>query len=335
MVPTFAYNSRNLNIANSHFIYLDAKEGAIYFWADTFAYILSSSFDKDLGLGMQDKWLKLNLNDQSLPQGFVKDLIKTHIEAKDAMYANANQGQYRFLSPSELQTQSPKPNAKHLPYLKDASLIVEQNVTEDDFNQDMQLYLTTLYDQMTRKYPKLKQSNDSSEEGEAENEDSYSSLAIFKRIFQSIELAKSNFNDSSAEDDTDTITHSDSYTVNPKVEYAVRDKSMSEDKWLWRNVYGLNNQQRIVWHLAQRRFGDTDNGLNSSNDLFKGLHLEYLMRYSDIKASTPMFDYLPANTSLPNTSNSIDMKTYLHQLKLKYENGEGTEEGKIIFQLFP
>lgn len=337
MVPTVAYNSRNLNIENSHFIYLDAKEQAVYFWADTFAYIFSSSFDKDLGLGMQDKWLKINLNDQSLPQGFIKDLIKTHIEAKDAMYANANQGQYHFLSLSELQNQSPQPNAKHLPYLKDASLIVEQNVTEEEYNQDMQLYLTALYDQMTEKYPQLIQSSQNSEEGddstETETKDSYSSLSVFKKIFQGIASAKSRLKESAIEEDR--VANSISYTVNPKVEYAVRDHSMPEDKWLWRNVYGLDKQQHIIWHLAQRRLGDADDSSFSSGDLFKGLHLEYLTRYSDITATTPMFDSLPAGASLPNNSNSIDMQTYLQQLKLKYRNGEGTEQGKMIFQIFP
>lgn len=352
IVPTFSYQRRNLTLSNSHFIYVDAKEGSVYLWADTFAYLMSAYLDENLGLGMQDKWIKIDLNDGSLPNGFLMDLIKSHLQAQDKMYANSANSQYRFLSTAQLQNQSPKPDAKHLSYMNNASTVIERTMTEAQFKEGQQLYLSTLYNQITNKYPQLVvESNlerdddgnieDSVEESikddDDSNKDTFNSRVIFTKIFKAIDDRLKN----SSLEETDTITTSDTSSVkvniikvNPAIDYAVRDDSQTDNKWLWRNVYGLDNRQHIVWQLAQRQMKETDSVYSGSDDLFRGLRLEALIRYSDISVAQPMFNTLPAGASLPSKSNSVDLKAYLTDLKQRYEKGQGTEQGKILFETF-
>jgi len=352
IVPTFSYQRRNLTLSNSHFIYVDAKEGSVYLWADTFAYLMSAYLDENLGLGMQDKWIKIDLNDGSLPNGFLMDLIKSHLQAQDKMYANSANSQYRFLSNAQLQNQSPKPDAKHLPYMNNASTVIERTMTEAQFKEGQQLYLSTLYNQITNKYPQLVvESNlerdddgnieDSVEESikddDDSNKDTFNSRVIFTKIFKAIDDRLKN----SSLEETDTITTSDSnpvkaniIKVNPAIDYAVRDESQTDNQWSWRNVYGLDNRQQIVWQLAQRQMKETDSMYSGSDDLFRGMRLEALIRYADISVAQPMFNTLPAGASLPSKSNSVDLKAYLTDLKQRYEKGQGTEQGKVLFETF-
>lgn len=348
IVPTFSYQRRNLTLSNSHFIYVDAKEGSVYLWADTFAYLMSVYLDENLGLGMQDKWIKIDLNDGSLPNGFLMDLIKSHLQAQDKMYANSANSQYRFLSNAQLQNQSPKPDAKHLPYMNNASTVIERTMTETQFKEGQQLYLSTLYNQITNKYPQLvvessldRSDEDSIEEsikdGDDSNKDTFNSRVIFTKIFKAIDDKLKN----SSLEETDTINTSDTnpvkaniIKVNPAIDYAVRDESQTDNQWSWRNVYGLDNRQQIVWQLAQRQMKETDSMYSGSDDLFRGLRLEALIRYADISVAQPMFNTLPAGASLPSKSNSVDLKAYLTDLKQRYEKGQGTEQGKVLFETF-
>ena len=280
------------------------------------------------------------------------DLIKSHLQAQDKMYANSANSQYRFLSTAQLQNQSPKPDAKHLPYMNNASTVIERTMTEAQFKEGQQLYLSTLYNQITSKYPQLVvESNlerdddgniensveESIKDGDDSDKDVFNSRVIFTKIFKAID---DKLKDSRLEE-TDTIDLSDTspvktniVKVNPAIDYAVRDDSQTDNKWLWRNVYGLDNRQHIVWQLAQRQMKETYSMYSGSDDLFRGLRLEALIRYADISVAQPMFDTLPAGASLPSKSNSVDLKTYLTDLKQRYEKGQGTEQGKVFFETF-
>ena len=276
------------------------------------------------------------------------DLIKSHLQAQDKMYANSATSQYRFLSTAQLQNQSPKPDAKHLSYMNNASTVIERTMTESQFKEGQQLYLSTLYNQITNKYPQLvvESSLDRSDEdnveesirdGDDSNKDTFNSRVIFTKILKAID---DKLKDRRLEE-TDTITTSDTSSVkanivkvNPAIDYAVRDESQNDNQWLWRNIYGLDNRQHIVWQLAQRQIKETDSMYSSSDDLFRGLRLEALIRYSDISVAQPMFNTLPAGASLPSKSNSVDLKAYLTDLKQRYEKGQGTEQGKVFFETF-
>lgn len=335
ILPTFAYQSRNLQMLNSHFIYIDARQGAVYLWAETFAYILSSSIDPNLGLDMKDKWIKIDLNDGSLPKSFLPDLLKAHLLAKDKVNANASVEQYRFISPLQLQNQSPKPDEKYQPYLNEAMLLIERNLTEQQYNEGMQLYLTTVYDQMTKKYPQLLQSENNSEQGN--NHKYFSSEHIFTKIFNAIEKAKqekfvAKTDDLSSVKTIESDRDEKANDKKPAIEYAIKDESLAENKWLWRNVYGLDNKQRIVWQLAQRQIDNSTSRPYGTNDLLSGVRLEALTRYDRVSSSAPMFAALPAGASMPSNSNSVDLQSYFENLKSSYDKGEGSEQGKILFE---
>lgn len=354
MVPTLAYESRNLTMANSHFIYLDIKQGAVYLWADNFAFLLSAYFDNELGLKMQNKWIKIDINDGSLPKGFITDLIKTHIKAKDLMQTNAEANQYRFLTLEQLQTGSLKPDSRHQPYLKDAAKLVEQNVTEAQFNEDMELYFTTLYDEMTEKYPQLLKANEDrviNDETVDSSSSNFNSQKIFGEIFQGIQKAIENNRSKNSESNNNglenvevsnqnkTELNTNRIEVNSAIDYAVRDQGDLNNPWLWRNVYGLDDHNKVIWHLAQRQLSSIEDMSNDPDDLLRHIRLEILTRYSEVTATTPMFEVLPEGAAMPNPnsnlqpdqSNVIDLKSYLESLKVKYQKGEGTEFAKLIF----
>ncbi|SJM36656.1 hypothetical protein A1019T_00619 [Psychrobacter pasteurii] len=340
IMPTIAYQSRNLQLLNSHFIYMDARQGAVYVWADTFAYLLSSSIDPNLGLTFKNKWIKININDGSLPKNFLPDLLKAHLLAKDKMHVSTSADQYRFISTSDLQNNSPKPDTKHQPYLKDASLMIERKLTKQQYEKEIQLYLTTVYDQMTQKYPQLLEVKNSNEEQSSTGENSTQTLSskyIFTQIFKAIEKLKQDSSSSKLEDSITTKTvesnHGEAANDNkPNIEYAVKDAKLAEHEWLWRNVYGLDSQQRIVWQLGQHQLDSNASALHGSNDLLTRVRLEVLTRYTKASATIPIFEVLPTGASMPSKSNSVDIKNYFENLKLSYDKGEGSEQGKVLFE---
>ncbi|WP_296405916.1 hypothetical protein [Psychrobacter sp.] len=326
IIPTFTYQSRNITATNSHFIYADAIEGAVYIWADTFAYITSLYFDQNLGLAMKNKWIKIDLNDGSLPKSFLVDLVKSHQQAKDKMTINSSLNQYRFISYDQLMNESPRPDAKHQPFLKNASIFIERTQNEEQFNQDINLYLSTLYSHMTQKYPQLLE-----ERGNGD----FNSRSIFTKIFKDIDKAiLDNQNDKTDSSDKQLALHTseNESKIKPYIDYAVLTDNASFNKYLWRNIFGLDNQQQIIWQLSQRQMDSLSNVSYSMDDTFKGLRLEALTQFSKATAAQPMFDTLPAEGSMPTKDNSIDLKTYIEELKLKYKNGEGTVQGKILFE---
>ena len=197
------------------------------------------------------------------------------------------------------------------------------------------MYLTTVYDKMTKKYPQLLQSENNSEQ--TDNRKYFSSEHIFTKIFDAIEKAKrENFvTKPDSLSSVKTIESDSDEKANekkPAIEYAIKDESLAENKWLWRNVYGLDNRQRILWQLAQRQVDNSTSLPYGSNDLLSGVRLEALTQYDNVSSSAPMFATLPAGASMPSNSNSVSLQSYFENLKSSYDKGEGSEQGKILFE---
>ncbi|WP_019673584.1 hypothetical protein [Psychrobacter lutiphocae] len=155
ITPTLRYQSPNLTSIANHYIYLDAKQGAIYFWADTYAYLLSVYFDEQLGTSMHNKWLKLDLNDDSLPEGFGKDLIMSHFAAKDKALQQIPTQRYRILTHQQLMSSEPI-ESRFIPYIQDTPYVIERRLTDEDVERYAQIYFDSLYQQIIDKYPQLK-----------------------------------------------------------------------------------------------------------------------------------------------------------------------------------
>lgn len=163
ILPTIKFQTRNHITAVNQPIYVDAKTGAIYLWAANFAYPLSENLDDRLGSQWHNKWLKLSLNDGSLPDGFGRDLIKSHFAATDSAYANTPASEYRFLSTSALSQLTPALPTTQLNIMSNARTIVSHQQSHDMQDKFIKHYADTLYRQLSDKYPELLSVSDSEE----------------------------------------------------------------------------------------------------------------------------------------------------------------------------
>lgn len=155
LLPTVQFKTRNHITAVNQPIYIDAKAGAIYLWADNFAYPLSENLDERLGSNWQNKWLKLSLNDGSLPKGFGRDLIKSHFKAIDDAYAATPASEYQFLDKKSLKQLTPELPAAQLPMMINASTIIRHQQSLKVYDDFVQRYGRSLYEQISQKYPEL------------------------------------------------------------------------------------------------------------------------------------------------------------------------------------
>ena len=162
--PTFQYQSRNHISAINQPIYIDARNGDIYFWADNFALAISESLDDKLGTSWKNKWLKLSLNDGSLPAGFGRDLIKSHFSALDKSLDLAPLQEFTFMSPKQLNSIMPPFAPKQLPIMLTAKNIASQQQSYASNEAASNQYLSSLYDQIAQKYPDLVTQADSADD---------------------------------------------------------------------------------------------------------------------------------------------------------------------------
>ena len=170
ILPTIKFQTRNHITAVNQPIYVDAKTGAIYLWAANFAYPLSENLDDRLGSQWHNKWLKLSLNDGSLPEGFGRDLIKSHFAATDSAYANTPASEYRFLTTGALSQLSPALPDTQLNIMSNARTIVSHQQSHDMQERFIKHYADTLYRQLIDKYPELLSVSDSDSE-DLDNDD--------------------------------------------------------------------------------------------------------------------------------------------------------------------
>jgi hypothetical protein len=108
MLTSAQYQTRNHHSSINQPIYIDFKTGNIYLWADNFALLTSKLLDDKLGNKWQNKWLKLTIDDGTLPEGFGRAVIKNHFEALDRTYEIAPVTQFDFIAPNTLAALTPK-----------------------------------------------------------------------------------------------------------------------------------------------------------------------------------------------------------------------------------
>lgn len=82
ILPIAEYQSKNLQARITQPMYFDLKKGDLYLWADHLALINSQALDKELGTAWHNKWLKIPLNDDSLPKDFYKKFLQGLLDAK-------------------------------------------------------------------------------------------------------------------------------------------------------------------------------------------------------------------------------------------------------------
>lgn len=163
LLPTAQYTIKNAKFMVNQPIIIDAHAQMIYLWADNLALANSMYLDDKLGTAWQNKWLKLPINDGTLPNAFAKDLLQTFVSAKSQVFDNAD---ISFIGRDELNTLIDS-KIRH-------KLSAVSHIIQVKKQRSSDLSALIFYDEMTQKYPQL--IDDSSH-------DKLTSLAIMQKLF--------------------------------------------------------------------------------------------------------------------------------------------------------
>lgn len=80
-LPQFSYRFGAMDVMVNQPIVVDLKTGTLYLWADNVAFANALFLDTKLGDNWRNQWLKLPLDDGSLPQDFAKQVAKSYANA--------------------------------------------------------------------------------------------------------------------------------------------------------------------------------------------------------------------------------------------------------------
>lgn len=313
MLGSVQYQTRHHKTNINQPIYVDFKTGSIYFWADNFAMLTSEVIDDKLGTQWQNKWLKLEIDDGSLPKGFGRTFIKSHFEALDYTYESAPVTQFDFIAPTTLTALVPKLPEHQLDPMRQSTQIIRRVQSPEHYEQFYQEYMTHLYKRISSQYPELIDDPSTSLATSIANGEPLTTKAIVTQALATMQTRIAYKTQAAIEKD------------------AVNDDAISsavtradDSRGTIQTLYGLNHRGQIQWqHLRQQ-----------ANDK-QGLTADVLQQYTPISAQTLAFPNLPTAMQIPNASNSVDMRDYSKALLEYYRAGHGTTIGKTIFNRLP
>lgn len=320
MLMSAQYQARNNHTSVNQPIYVDFKTGNIYLWADNFALLTSEFADDKLGTQWQNKWLRLAIDDGSLPKGFGSAVIKAHFEALDRTYEAAPLPQFDYITPTRLAALSPKLPASQLNAMTTlpTKQIVRRIQSAESYEQFYKDYVSIFYELITNQYPELIKNNPPDESGDprpdAMNLTSkvlvQQALAVMKEITdrQADNLVSEVMSASSRPDSEEEVVAN---PPPPTIQI----------------LYGLNQRGQIQWQHQRNQYAD-------SQKAAKGMTIDVLQQYSPV-TSAVAFPNLPADKQIPNASNSVDIREYGRELKDYYEQGNGTAIGKMLYSSLP
>lgn len=313
MLASMQYQARNHQSSVNQPIYLDLKNGNIYLWADNFAMFNSEMLDDKLGTKWRNKWLKLAINDGTLPKGFGSELIKSHFAALDTTLDAAPVSQFDYVAPNTLASLSPKLPAHQLPAMLASNQVIRRVQSAESYEQFYQDYMRIVYERISQRYPELIKESEPYEVSTADA-DKFTSKAL---VQQMLAMIKNGFDSGS-----ETIEETTAEAKEKTAESAMLAKAETQQ------LYGFDKRGQLKWqHLRSELPSET-----ASN---KNMVIDVLQQYSAISATDMAFPNLPSNVQVPNASNSIDVREYGSELMQYYRDGNGTAIGKMMFSVMP
>ena len=310
MLGSVQYQTRNHNTNINQPIYVDFKTGSIYFWADNLAMLTSEVLDDKLGTQWQNKWLKLAIDDGSLPKGFGRAMIQSHFEALDRAYESAAVSQFDFVTPNTLTTLAPKLPEHHLSAMLQSQQIIRRIQSPESYQQFYQDYMSDLYKRITTQYPELINEDSEGWAASMANGAPLTTKAIVMQMLATMQTVIAHKIPADTEKDAGEITAA----------LASRGSIQS--------LYGLNKRGQIQWqHLRQQA--------SNKQSPSRALTTDVLQQYTPMNAQTLAFPNLPATMQVPNASNSVDVREYSKALMDYYRAGNGTTLGKTLFNMLP
>ena len=316
MLASVQYQARNHQSSVNQPIYLDLKNGNIYLWADNFAMFNSELLDDKLGTKWRNKWLKLAIDDGTLPKGFGSELIKSHFAALDATFDAAPTSQFDYVAPNTLASLSPKLPAHQLPAMLASNQVIRRVQSAESYEQFYQDYMRIVYERMSQRYPELVKES-AADEASDTNARKFTSKALAQQI---LAMIKSDI-DSDVDSGSETIEETMAEAKEKTAESAMLSNAETQE------LYGFDKRGQLKWqHLRSELPSET-----TSNNMV----IDVLQQYSAVSAKNMAFPNLPSDVQVPNASNSIDVREYGSELMQYYRDGNGTAMGKMMFSVMP
>ena len=330
MLGSAQYSARNHHSSINQPIYIDFKTGSLYLWADNFALLTSKLADDKLGTKWQNKWLKIALDDGTLPKDFGRAVIKSHIQAEDSIYAKADVSQFDFIAPNILTSLSPKLPEKQLaPMLNSAKIIrrVQSSASDEQAYKD---YMGTFYKLITQQYSELITQNVSDTQDDLYPTDSkITSKSMVKQVLVKM---KDFADDKMLRTQETGLLETHSPTLSAAANLPVQ------------KLYGFSKGGRLQWQHSRHYLstdasdetsGESNGELSMETTKKSSLIVDALTQYMPIRAQDKAFPNLPSNSQIPTANNSIDLKEYSAELGEYYRQGNGTAMGKMLFNMLP
>ncbi|PKG35715.1 MULTISPECIES: hypothetical protein [Psychrobacter] len=313
MLVSAQYQARNHQSSINQPVYIDFKNGDIYLWADNFAMLNSELLDDKLGIKWRNKWLKLAIDDGTLPKGFGSELIKSHFAALDATFDAAPVSQFDYVAPNTLASLSPKLPAHQLPAMLASNQVIRRVQSAESYEQFYQDYMRIIYERLSQRYPELVKESAAYEAGDT-NAKKFTSKAL---VQQMLAMIKSGMNG-----DSETADETMAEAKEETKEGTILAKAETQQ------LYGFDKRGQLKWqHLRSELPSET-----ASN---KNMVIDVLQQYSAISAKNMAFPNLPNDVQVPNAGNSIDVREYGNELMQYYRDGNGTAIGKMMFSVMP
>ncbi|OXL26435.1 hypothetical protein [Psychrobacter sp. DAB_AL32B] len=316
MLGSVQYSARNHHSSINQPIYVDFKTGSLYLWADNFALLTSKLADDKLGTKWQNKWLKIALDDGTLPKGFGRAVVKSHIEAGDRVYAKAAMSQFDFIALNMLTALSPKLTEQQLaPMLNSAKIIrrVRSNAEDEQAYKD---YMDTFYQLITQQYPELIIKSSSNTQDDAYPADG--KITSKWLVQQGLEKMKDFADDKNLKTQESSLTELTSPTLSSGLPV--------------QELYGFSKSGQLQWQHSRHYLPTKESTEATAQNSFI---IDALNQYMPIRAQDKAFPNLPSDSQVPNASNSIDLKQYSAELAEYYRQGNGTAMGKMLFNVLP
>ncbi|MGM8871702.1 hypothetical protein ACS8E3_08450 [Psychrobacter sp. 2Y5] len=319
MLMSAQYQGRNNHTTINQPIYVDFKTGNIYLWVDNFALLTSEFADDKLGTQWHNKWLRLAIDDGSLPKGFGKSVIKAHFEALDRTYEAAPVSQFDYVAPTTLATLSPKLPKPQLNTMQQTPQIIRRVQSAESYEQFYKDYVSIFYELITNQYPELVQEDKAYELGDPRPDATKLTSKVL--VQQALSLMK-NVTDQQA----DSIV-SEVFEGSARSENESMDSNDANQQPTIQLLYGLNGRGQIQWQHQRNQYADPEKAS-------EGLTVDVLQQYMPV-SSVSAFPNLPADRQIPNASNSVDIRKYGRELMEYYRAGNGTAVGKMVYNTLP
>ena len=315
MLGSVQYSARNHHSSINQPVYVDFKTGSIYLWADNFALLTSKFADDKLGTKWQNKWLKIAFDDGTLPKGFGRAAIKSHIEAENSVYAKAAIEQFDVIAPHVLTTLSPKLPEKQLAAMVNTAKVIRRARSSAEYKQDYKDYMGVFYQLITKQYPELILENDLDTQADADTDSNYEDRKMTSKwlVEQTLDKMKDFAGDKALKTQETTLP--------------VLSSSLPVQE-----LYGFNKQGQLQWQHSRHYL---PNKSAADVSVETSTIMDVLNQYMPLRSQDKAFPNLASDSQVPNTSNSIDLKEYSAELAEYYKQGNGTAMGQMLFNMLP